>query len=685
MKSKKTIAAWAVVGLSLVALAACGPTTSDSSSEVPGSGTTSGSTSIVNPGPTTRRIVVTLKTYTIPQGSTFFDGCQPSVVYQNDETGEELEVYNYTNKTKYTITNKDTQETYEAGDALPTGNYTCDVRYSQNGYLRSSVNFTVTEATPEVASEGKGYTTFNVSDLAKYEIQNFDGIETLGGGGMPATGDVKILVIPIQFENVKFGDDALVKSVLNEAFFGESEDTPWESLHSYYKKSSYGKLNIGGIVVDPMTYPVDDRTLDASNTSFSTTVCTWAVNQLKAKGMDMTDYDADGDGYIDGVEIVYCTSQQTPGSTGDVNTGSNDLWWNFTTNTSSGPNKASPTAHRLFWSRWDFVTNSYYATSTEGISYDGKKVDAHTIIHETGHMMGAPDYYSYDRNEGPAGQVDMMDNNVGDHNAYTKMIYNWVAPRVIDGSSKNFTITLNSFVDTGDFLLVKPTSDPWNETPYDEYLILQYYTPTGVNEMDSTGYPEWNQPSTGGSGNVYGHGGTYEHPGLQVFHVDTRVAADFGDLNDKGEIIDSSVVRKYTDDPQPEATYDNEGKKYQGAAHRVHDNTPSRSTEPDGSPSDARELQAIFPSGVNSTDTNSYYSSFGDMSHLFGLDSYRETGDNLTTESYYGGSTYSNYRLRDFFPNDLAWNDGSTFDWTFSVVDQTDDTITLHFINTSLN
>ena len=202
--------------------------------------------------------------------------------------------------------------------------------------------------------------------------------------------------------------------------------------------------------------------------------------------------------------------------------------------------------------------------------------------------------------------------------------------------------------------------------------------------MDSTGYPEWNQPSTGGSGNVYGHGGTYEHPGLQVFHVDTRVAADFGDLDDKGAIINSSVVREYTDDPQPEATYDNDAKKYQGAAHRVHDNTPSRSTEPDGSPSDARELQAIFPSGVNSTDTNNYYSSFGVMAHLFGLDSYRETGDDLTTESYYGGSTYSNYRLRDFFPNDLAWNDGSTFDWTFSVVDQTDDTITLHFINTSL-
>ena len=515
MKSKKTIAAWAVVGLSLVALVACGPTTSDSSSEVPGSGTTSGSTSITTPVQTTRRIVVTLKTYTIPQGSTFFDGCQPSVVYENDETGEELEVYNYTNKTKYTITNKETQETYEAGDALPAGTYTCEVRYSQNGYLRSSVNFTVTEATPEVAEEGKGYTTYKVSDLSKYEIQNFDGIETLGGGGMPATGDVKILVIPIQFENVKFGYDALVKSVLNEAFFGESEDTPWESLHSYYKKSSYGKLNIGGIVVDPMTYPADDRTLDASNTSFSTTVCTWAVNQLKASGMDMTDYDADGDGYIDGVEIVYCTSNQTPGSTGDVNTGSNDLWWNFTTNTSSGPNKASPTAHRLFWSRWDYVTNSYYATSTEGIAYNGKKVDAHTIIHETGHMMGAPDYYSYDRTEGPAGQVDMMDNNVGDHNPYSKMLLGWTTPYVVYGNDVTITLPSSAIEDAfivlpyeGKTYRVDEESGKVLFNPFDEYLILDLYSDAGkLRGMDYEGY---------GAHVVDGVGG-------RLYHVDARL------------------------------------------------------------------------------------------------------------------------------------------------------------------
>ena len=695
MKSnKKYITAWALLGLSIVGLAACDKTgTSSESTNTGGSGSGNSSDSTLTiPEPpivsNVRRIEVTLKTDDIPSGSTFFDGCQPSVVYTDDDTGEEEEVYSRYNMTSYTIYDAETAEVYEPDDALPAGHYICDVYYQNFYIVGDRVEFDVTEATPIEAEEGKGFQTYTTEDLADYHIQNFDSIETLGGHGMPSNGDVDILVVPVQFSNAaaQFKNPDEVKTCLEEAFFAETGETPWESLSSYYYKSSYGKLNIGGEVTPIYTYPVDDTTIDSSNIGVSTTIATQAVNWLKTEhGYDMSKYDLDKDGYIDGIQIVYATSQTTPGMSGTGDASSSDLWWNFTTNASGSSNVRSPNARRIFWSRYDYVTNTYYSSSEyNGGYYEGKRVDPHTIIHETGHMMGAPDYYSYDRTEGPAGQVDMMDNNVGDHNAYTKMMFNWVAPRVVDGSAKNFTITLKSYTETGDFLLVKPTSDPWNETPYDEYLMLQYYTPTGLNEMDHEGYAEWQQESASGGSNTYGHGGTYEHPGLQIYHVDTRAASYVTPIDENGQATGEAVF-DYTDTPRSDEYADRDAGFKEGEAHRIHDNTPSRSHNPDGTTRNApTELQAVFPSRVNSTGTSSYYSLFGLMTNLYGLESYRETGDETTKDGYYGGDTFSVYQARDYFTNGYFFNDGSRFDWVIQVVEQTDDTITLHFVNTTV-
>ena len=88
----------------------------------------------------------------------------------------------------------------------------------------------------------------------------------------PSTGDVKMLVIPFNFaenSSVYTNSNAAgqkLKEDLNKCFFGSAEDTNyWESVSSYYKKSSYGKINITGTVTDIVSV---NYTSTASTNSF---------------------------------------------------------------------------------------------------------------------------------------------------------------------------------------------------------------------------------------------------------------------------------------------------------------------------------------------------------------------------------------------------------------------------------
>ena len=108
----------------------------------------------------------------------------------------------------------------------------------------------------------------------------------------------------------------------------------------------------------------------------------------------------------------------------------------------------------------------------------------------------------------------MMDRNIGDHSGYSKMLLNWVTPYVASGNGR---ITLKPFSTSGDLFLI-PTNKGWNQTPYDEYLLLEYYAPVGINEKDAgTKYTYYNKE---GKKKVF----TYLNKcGLKVYHVDSRV------------------------------------------------------------------------------------------------------------------------------------------------------------------
>lgn len=701
-RSKKTIALFALAATGLLSLASCAPDGGEQSSadsSISGGQGTLPPLSSADHSNDDTYLEVTLKNTDIPEGGTFFDTAKPTVTYVNNKTGKRQDATNWQFRTSYSIVDRtDSSKTYGAGDALPAGLYRATVS-NEEDLIDAQIDFSVSKKDVATASEGNGYKTVKRESMTNVAVNKHRELGALKAGKFPAVGTPKILVVPVEFAKDKngnassgamFADRDDVVRTLDEAFFGSTAHSKyqatskWESLSSYYYKSSYGKLDIGGEVTPVYTY-TGASTKDFQRSNLDNLIND-IVNWLKTKqNYDMKDYDYDHDGYIDGIEVVYMTDQITPGASG-VNTG-NDLWWNFTTILNNQApqigNADNPVAQRYFWSRWDYVKNSYYAKNNGGQPC----ADAHTIVHETGHMMGLNDYYSYDRSDsgaqlgGPAGGVDMMDMNVGDHNAYSKMAMNWVDAKVIDGSSSNFYVTLNSYTDTGDFLVLRNTSeDKWNETPWDEYLVLEYYTPTGVNEADSEGYPEWQIASSNGS-NAYGHGGTYEHPGLQIFHVDSRLASTKGqwDSTTKKPVPNSSKLG-YTDNIYDEQTIDATNGTYESAFSAPHSNTPSRSVDIDNNRSENgayREIHAVYSSGVNGLDGTSFYSSFGNTTNLFGKSDYKyKNGE----ENLYGGDNYSNYKMRDFFPNDLLFDDKTSLNWTFSVSEQTDSSITLHFI-----
>ena len=372
-----------------------------------------------------------------------------------------------------------------------------------------------------------------------YVTENFNKVSGDGGTYFAIT-DVKALAVAVDFTDypasaLPKGEEGTIKD-LQAAIFGKSEDTGWESLKSYYDKTSNGICNIEGTVVNQWYHTNVDvkgfyqgqATLGVTGTSATKTlarlVSEWARDDL---GMDLKDYDANGDGFIDSVIMIYSCPPHVdvPGLSHDQ---TDDLYWAFCW---SGEAKASdanvdnPYPYRFFWSSYyTFYEDGYYdETNTHRdwtnaqIASGEAKIDSHTLIHEFGHALSLPDYYNGDYNSSdpyaydPLGCLDMMAYNVGDHNAFSKALYGWTAPYLVYGES---TVNIRSTTDTGDFIVipVNKLERPDREfTLLSQYIMIEYLTPTGVAYSDSLdayagSYPVW-----------------YSEPGVRVTLVDARI------------------------------------------------------------------------------------------------------------------------------------------------------------------
>lgn len=332
-------------------------------------------------------------------------------------------------------------------------------------------------------------------------------------GVTPSLGKVKMFVVPVNFSDLvnvydfTKGDNL---DRLKACFTGTKSDNSndyYESLKSFYYKSSYGNLDIDFVFTDVYTPSftsstfVNKERVDGGGTYY---LIEEAYSKLTVGGKSInfndSQYDMDNDGFVDGIWFVY----------NDDRYEKCENYWPYT-----------------YWYTGNSKINfSVYANCSVYFTYEGNDngLDGHTLFHETGHMLGLDDYYVTGNTSKTSalGGLDMMDYNIGDHNAFSKFSLGWTNPYVVEDDS---IITLRPFEKTGDSIII-PTNS-FNDSAFSEYIILEYYTPTGLNAFDAE--------------NAYVNRSKYfTKNGIRMFHVDARLCKYYA--NNNFSYVDSSIT-----------------------------------------------------------------------------------------------------------------------------------------------
>ena len=324
---------------------------------------------------------------------------------------------------------------------------------------------------------------------------------------MEASGEKKILILPICFNDSDESSLEKKKTFIQNAFFGETKRTNYDSVVGYYNKSSFGHLKISGEVMDwyKADYNAEDwnKSENPTHTTASSKLVVKAVNALKEKGVDLSSYDTDGDGFIDGVYGIYDHPLAEKGY-------DDSLFWAYTYYAQKGENNNDE----------PYAVNAYSWTSVDTILQKDNKSYTNYLIHEVGHLFGLSDYYNTEFNKSkgnynfqPTGCFDMMDYNIGDHSPFSKYLLGWISPRVIK-HGVNTKLTLKPFTSSGECLLIP--SSTYRDSPFGEYLMVEYFTPDGLNKFDGS----YKYTDKDGKSGVYKYP---QHYGLRIYHVNASI------------------------------------------------------------------------------------------------------------------------------------------------------------------
>lgn len=291
---------------------------------------------------------------------------------------------------------------------------------------------------------------------------------------VPTMGSPRIPIILVNYTDIRFVDEDPVTTFQNQ--FNEK---PMSCLH-YFESQSRGLFSPQFDILGPVDLPNDRAFYGSNKRVFGSDVDEQLGTMIYdactgLNGVDFSDYDNDGDGFVDVVVVLY------------AGVGEAQAWY-------SVPECVWPCQwdmqEALDWDcsttgpfQLDGVTINRFAVfnELEG-SYDNStEIDGvGTFCHEFGHCLGLPDFYPTNGgNYYGMSTWDIMDNGCylnGGHTpagytSYERHFMGWMD--LIDATpSTQYTLAP---LNTNEGTAVKVT----NDANPDEYYLLEYRTKTG--------------------------------------------------------------------------------------------------------------------------------------------------------------------------------------------------------------
>lgn len=373
----------------------------------------------------------------------------------------------------------------------------------------------------------------------KYSYNDLNGVLANNENVCPSKGDVNLLVIPVHLPGSNEYNTEKVRNDIEKIFFSKNDsDLGYKSISEYFYESSYGQLNFQGKVTN--WFDVEEYTSIKSPAQVTQgndgTIVTEILRKAIAwaeliEKIDLTEYDNNKDGSIDGIWLVYdhldfnTSLELNPES--DVNTS----FWNFTSwDWETIPNINKPTTSGFSWTSFSMMyAPNCKRNQANKLNFTlNTKLDSHVFIHETCHLLGLDDYYASDDDTyHPVGKTTMMDQNICDLDSYSKLLLGWITPYVVYGtseilipratSSKHGVIIIPSNFEEISKEVELAVSKNKTENfiyefnPFSEYLLIDLYTPDGLNYQDTTDLI------------IDGKTKAPNSTGVRIYHVDSRL------------------------------------------------------------------------------------------------------------------------------------------------------------------
>lgn len=271
--------------------------------------------------------------------------------------------------------------------------------------------------------------------------------------GLKTRGTIRILALLIAFPDYPATEAA--ETIVGRLFGDGDGGFPYESLRSFYRRSSYDQLTIEG---DVLGWYTANRMRGAvvQTAQGRTDLIREAIDHYDRLGHDFTRYDNDGNGTID-YFCVFWTGPRGEWAS---------FWWGYYTSFTDANYRVDN--KQLTRYSWQAVLNAYPSGT----------FSPRTVIHETGHALGVPDFYDYDDARGPrggAGGLDVMDSTAGDHGPFAKFMLEWLTPGVAAEGARR--VALRPTGSEPDALLMFPNGAA--EALFAEFFLIQNRHRTG--------------------------------------------------------------------------------------------------------------------------------------------------------------------------------------------------------------